>query len=73
MRCDTLTQEQLSAAEMTEALQGGLRTTAEVRGALLAGRGVRRGDLLGSRRSLEGLSRVSRCRNATVYELELSC
>jgi hypothetical protein len=66
-------QEELTVAEMAEALQGGLRCSPEVRGALLAGRGVRRGDLLGSRRSLEGLSRVSRSRNASVYELELSC
>ena len=66
-------QEKLTAAEISEALQGGLRCSSEVRGALLAGRGIRRGDLLGSRRNFEGLSRVSRCRNATVYELDLGC
>ncbi|BDA45149.1 hypothetical protein COCOBI_06-6290 [Coccomyxa sp. Obi] len=66
-------QERLTAGEISEALQGGLRCSSEVRGGLLAGQGVRRGDLLGSRRNFEGLSRVSRCRNATVYELHLSC
>ncbi|CAL8469093.1 g8634 [Coccomyxa elongata] len=66
-------QERLTVAELSEALQGGLRCSSEVRGALLAGRGVRRGDLLGSRRNFEGLSRVSRCRNALVYELNVSC
>ena len=66
-------QERLTSAEITEALQSGLRPDSELRGALLSGRPVSRGDLLGSRRSLEGLSRASRSRNTTLYELELGC
>lgn len=66
-------QERLTSAEVGEALRRGLRCGGHLRGALLSGRPVSRGDLLGSRRSLEALSRVSRSRSATIYELELGC
>lgn len=66
-------QERLTSAEIAEALQSGLRCGSELRDALLSGCPVSRGDLLGSRCNLEGLTRVSRSRATPLYELELGC
>jgi hypothetical protein len=68
-----IVQETLLPADITDALQSGLRCSSEVRAALLSGRPVSRGDLLGSRRSLEGLVRLSRGCGSALFELELGC
>ena len=66
-------QEELPAADVAAACQGGLiRLGAQLRAALLSGRAARRLDLLGNACSFGSLQRASSSGTATEYVLELT-